>query len=180
MRCPTSLAISQWLVLLTIAGVDREGKEARCKTNPRLTVPSSHHQPSPVTHQPLTQKCQRQRKDLMQAHHFPRYIPTRPTGKVHHRPLEVVRSRPPRRRNPRQDSRRPRLVLPQRSVHVRSHIARRNLPPPDCQSTHPSPCQTKLTAFTQIPSPAHSLLSAFVNCPTPPLLAAYAGTVIPP
>jgi hypothetical protein len=35
-------------------------------------------------------------------------------------------------------------------------------------------------AFTLIPLLAHSLLSALVNCPTPPLLAAYAGTVIPP
>jgi hypothetical protein len=35
-------------------------------------------------------------------------------------------------------------------------------------------------AFTLIPLFAHSLLSAFVNWPTPPLLAAYAGTVMPP
>lgn len=35
-------------------------------------------------------------------------------------------------------------------------------------------------AFTLTPLLAHSLLSALVSCPTPPLLAAYAGTVMPP
>jgi hypothetical protein len=35
-------------------------------------------------------------------------------------------------------------------------------------------------AFTLTPLLAHSFDSALVSCPTPPLLAAYAGTVIPP
>lgn len=57
---------------------------------------------------------------------MPTDIATRPTGKVHRRPLKVLWAPPSSGRDPGVNTRQPLRIIQQRRVHLRLNVPRRN------------------------------------------------------